>query len=102
MVGDWSQTCELTCTLCVNAVGGGTVTSSDQVLIGVQASVDHMRDLHPEHVTADKRNVCAFCLHAFARRDHLKKHIPSHVKAQVKPVVFTDNKATPPPAKKTK
>ena len=97
--GDWSQTCELTCTLCVNA-GGGVTTGG--VLVGVQASVDHMRLIHPEHVSGDKRNVCAFCLHAFKRRDHLKKHIHSHVKAQAKPVAFSSDKSSHPPAKNAK
>ena len=97
--GDWSQTCELTCTLCVNAGGGVTPGG---VLVGVQASVDHMRLIHPEHVSGDKRNVCAFCLHAFQRRDHLKKHIHSHVKAQAKPVALSSDKSPHPPAKNAK
>ena len=64
---DWSsQTC-LTCYIC------GTETD------GFRQSVDHMRAQHPDSLSRDKNAPCIVCPKLFARMDHLKKHVWSHV-----------------------
>lgn len=64
---DWSsQTC-LNCYIC------GDETD------GFRQSVDHMRAQHPDSLTRDKNAPCIVCPKLFARMDHLKKHVWSHV-----------------------
>ena len=42
-------------------------------------SVNHIRQVHPDALTRDKNAPCIVCPKLFARMDHLKKHVWSHV-----------------------
>jgi hypothetical protein len=64
---DWSSQTYFNCFIC------GTETD------GFRASVDHIRTAHAETLTRDKNCACIVCPKLFARMDHLKKHVWSHV-----------------------
>ena len=64
---DWSSQTVFNCFLC------GCETE------GFRSSVDHLRQVHPETITRDKNAPCIVCPKLFARMDHLKKHVWSHV-----------------------
>ena len=40
-----------------------------------------MREDHPETSEGERVHCCIFCSKAFGRKDHLKNHVYSHVKA---------------------
>ena len=64
---DWSTQTFFTCYLC-------------QVEIdGFRESVKHIRVTHPESLYEDKACPCIVCPKRFARMDHLKNHLYSHV-----------------------
>ena len=46
---------------------------------GFRNSVNHVRQVHPQALTRDKNAPCIVCPKLFARMDHLKKHVWSHV-----------------------
>ena len=50
-------------------------------VVGFHPSVEHMREDHPETSEGDRSHCCIFCSKAFGRKDHLKNHVYSHVKA---------------------
>ena len=50
-------------------------------MVGFHPSVEHMRDDHPEVSEGDRVHCCIFCSKPFGRKDHLKNHVYSHVKA---------------------
>ena len=64
---DWSSQTFFNCYIC------GVETD------GFRNSVNHIRSVHPEHMTRDKNAPCIVCPKLFARMDHLKKHVWSHV-----------------------
>ena len=50
-------------------------------VVGFHPSVEHMREDHPETSEGERVHCCIFCSKAFGRKDHLKNHVYSHVKA---------------------
>ena len=50
-------------------------------MVGFHPSVEHMREDHPETSEGDRVHCCIFCSKPFGRKDHLKNHVYSHVKA---------------------
>ena len=40
-----------------------------------------MKEDHPETMEGDRVHCCIFCSKSFGRKDHLKNHVYSHVKA---------------------
>ena len=50
-------------------------------VVGFHPSVEHMREDHPETSEGDRVHCCIFCSKSFGRKDHLKNHVYSHVKA---------------------
>ena len=64
---DWSSQTFLNCYLC------GIETD------GFRQGVDHIRSQHPDALSRDKNAPCIVCPKLFARMDHLKKHVWSHV-----------------------
>ena len=50
-------------------------------VVGFHPSVEHMKEDHPETSEGDRVHCCIFCSKAFGRKDHLKNHVYSHVKA---------------------
>ena len=50
-------------------------------VVGFHPSVEHMKEDHPETMEGDRVHCCIFCSKSFGRKDHLKNHVYSHVKA---------------------
>lgn len=69
---DWSTQTVFSCYLC------GTECD------GFRSSVGHIRQVHADSLVEDKAAPCIVCPKLFARMDHLKNHVWSHVN-KVKP-----------------
>ncbi len=64
---DWSTMVYLSCYLCQAECDG------------FREGVKHIRTAHPETLVEDKASPCMLCSKRFARMDHLKNHVYSHV-----------------------
>ena len=73
---DWSTNLPMDCHVC------------NLQVFGFGASVSHMKEMHPDHILDSKAYMCIFCSKGFLRRDHLKKHVHSHVKSVIKEESF--------------
>ena len=56
---------------------------------GFREGVKHVRQNHPETLFEDKACPCIVCPKRFARMDHLKNHVYSHVN-RIRPGLFID------------
>ena len=56
---------------------------------GFREGVKHVRQNHPETLFEDKACPCIVCPKRFARMDHLKNHVYSHVN-RIRPGLLID------------
>ena len=62
---------------------------------GFREGVKHVRQNHPETLFEDKACPCIVCPKRFARMDHLKNHVYSHVN-RIRPGLSRNNISTFP------
>ena len=60
---------------------------------GFREGVKHIRNFHPDTLVSDKACPCILCPKRFARMDHLKNHLYSHVN-RVRPGIAKHNLST--------